>query len=161
MIQLIFFNTAQWMATMSKRKMLNKSRMSITRISRSWVNVAWNNPTMDKLFVHSAAGFELQCMPDLQQYVYMYVERKNCMEVYPKRYTHNIWKQQVGEENAYKTIGIVIHDEGSNTMNFQITLSLIPWEKTLALMMIEMAWATWLWVGEEQIFANWIKTLIN
>lgn len=113
---------------------------------------------MDKLFVQSAAGFELQCMPNLQ-YVYMYFERKNCTEVYLKWYTQNIWKQQVGEENAYKKIGIVILDEGSNTMNFQITL--IPWEKTLALMMIEMAWATWLWVGEEQILVNWIKTLIN
>lgn len=99
--------------------------------------------------------------PDHQQYVYMYFERKKCMEVYLKWYTQNIWKQQVGEKNTCKKIGIVILDKGSNTMNFQITLSLIPWEKALALMMIEMAWATWLWAGEEQIFVNWIKTLIN
>lgn len=83
---------------------------------------------MDKLFVQTAAGFELQCMPDLQKYVYMYLERKNCVEVYLKAYTQNIWKQQLGEENAYKKISSIVLDEDSNTMNFQITIFLLPWE---------------------------------
>lgn len=81
---------------------------------------------MDKLFVQTAAGFDLECMPDLQQYVYMYFERNNYIEVHLKAYTQNIWKKQLGEEDAYKKIGTFFLDEDSNTTNFQITLFLLP-----------------------------------
>lgn len=83
-------------------------------------------------------------MPDLQQYVYTYFERKKLHGGVSESIHPEIWKQQLGEENTYKKIGRVILDEDSNTMNFQITLFLLPWENTLALMMIEMGWATWL-----------------
>lgn len=68
-------------------------------------------------------------MPDLQQYVYMYFERNNYIEVHLKAYTQNIWKKQLGEEDAYKKIGTFFLDEDSNTTNFQITLFLVPREK--------------------------------
>lgn len=84
---------------------------------------------MDKLFVQTAARFDLECMPDLQQYVYMYFERNNYIEVHLKAYTQNIWKKQLGEEDAYKKIGTFFLDEDSNTTNFQITLFLLPREK--------------------------------
>lgn len=89
----------------------------------------WPKITPQRInFVQTAAGFKLQCMSDLQKHVFMYLERKNCMGVYLKAYTQNIWKQQPGEENAHKKIGAVILDEDSNTMNFQITIFLLPWE---------------------------------
>lgn len=84
---------------------------------------------MDNFFVQTAAGFELQCMPDLEQYVYMYFEGNKYREVHLKAYTQSIWKKQLGEEDAYKKIATFILDEDSSTMNFQITLFLLSREK--------------------------------
>lgn len=146
----MFLNTAHWMVSMSERK---RNTMSERKLYPGWLlegfpTLRWMwlgvTPQWINFFAQTAAGFESQCMPDLQQYVYTYFERKKLHGGVSESIHPEIWKQQLGEENTYKKIGRVILDEDSNTMNFQITLFLLPWENTLALMMIEMGWATWL-----------------